>query len=166
MLPPSGAVRRSDKARVMMGSGLPPFFHCLDHLLPNGLAFIRGPQTACDPDVTLAVNGKSAGAKARLEDFDLSRTRIGRRESAHPIADAALLTQIRSCWSIARWNGPRRWPGFSLGLRVLFTNSKCPLAGSPLGMKTTRLCSKSSAQISPLGVAIIPCISPSLPPKL
>ena len=165
MLPPSGAVRRSDKARVMMGSGFLPFFHSLDHLLQNGLAFIRGPQTARDPDVTLAVNGKSAGAKARLEGFDLSRTRIGRREPAQPIACG--IADPNSILLVNReMERPQEMARVFFGVAGLVHKKQTPFGGISFGHENHGAVFQVDAQISPLGVAIIPCISPSLPPKL
>src|SRR5215831_9433713 len=79
----------------------------------------------------------------------------------------ALVIQMRSCWSMARWNGPLSLHGLSLfGLPSVDWQKNVTLEGSPFGIYTTLSSLKSSAQTSPLGVTITPCITPSLPPKL
>src|ERR1044072_5283303 len=80
---------------------------------------------------------------------------------------SALVIQIRSCWSIARWKGSVSLQGLSLlGLPSPARQKNCTLSGSPFGKWMTWSFSKSSVQTSPLGVTMMPCITPSCPPKL
>src|SRR5262245_29182592 len=68
---------------------------------------------------------------------------------------------------MARWNGPLSWHALSLfGFPSVVWQKNLTFEGSPFGKYTTLSSLKSSAQTSPLGVTMTPCITPSFPPKL
>src|SRR5262250_3402105 len=75
----------------------------------------------------------------------------------------AFETQIRSCWSMARWNGPRN---DLHGSALSPSQTIRPLVQSPLGMWMSWRFETPRAHTSPLGVAMMPCISPSCPLKV
>src|SRR5262249_50907216 len=75
----------------------------------------------------------------------------------------AFETQIRSCWSMTRWNGPRNdLHGSALSPSQMIRAS----VQSPLGMWMGWRFEPPSAHTSPLGVAMMPCIKPSRPLKV
>src|SRR5262245_37621929 len=71
--------------------------------------------------------------------------------------------QIRSCWSMARWNGPRN---DLHGSALSPSQTIRPLVQSPLGKWMSWRFETPRAHTSPLGVAMMPCISPSCPLKV
>src|SRR5262249_18798423 len=75
----------------------------------------------------------------------------------------AFETQIRSCWSMARWNGPRN---DLHGSALSPSQTIRPLVQSPFGMWMSWRFETPRAHMSPLGVAMMPCISPSRPSKV
>src|SRR5262247_1881225 len=75
----------------------------------------------------------------------------------------AFETQIRSCWSMARWNGPRN---DLHGSALSPSQTIRPLVQSPLVMWMSWRFETPRAHMSPLGVAMMPCISPSRPSKV
>src|SRR5215471_19516821 len=89
---------RPNQVRVVAGLA-----HDLNELFESGLPLRRIAKSVCDPDVSFAIDAKSASAIAGLEGLGLAR--IGSREAndgvpggtGHP--DPILLVD-------ARWNGP------------------------------------------------------------
>src|SRR5262249_13899955 len=75
----------------------------------------------------------------------------------------AFETQIRSCWSMARWNGPRN---DLHGSALSPSQTIRPLVQSPFGKCRSWRFETPRAHTSPLGVAMMPCISPSCPLKV
>src|SRR5262249_26731959 len=75
----------------------------------------------------------------------------------------AFETQIRSCWSMARWNGAMN---DLHGSALSPSQTIRPLVQSPLGKCRSWRFETPSAHTSPLGVAMMPCISPSCPLKV
>src|ERR1035438_7248590 len=69
-----------------------------------------------------------------------------------------LVIQMRSCWSIAKANGAISLHWFFRGLLVSFLQKIFALLGSPLGRYTNCDLIASTAQMSPLGVDMTPCI--------
>src|SRR4029077_2008368 len=75
-------------------------------------------------------------------------------------APKALVTQMRLCWSMPRWNGPTNdLHGSSLSP----SQTILPLLKSPLGKWMSWLFVIPTTHTSLLGVTMTPCISPSLP---
>ncbi len=72
-------------------------------------------------------------------------------------------TQMRSCWSMARWNGAVK---DLHGSALSPSQTMRPLFQSPLGKCSSCRLETPSAHTSPLGAVMMPCISPSRPPKL
>src|SRR5215468_5017204 len=72
----------------------------------------------------------------------------------------AFETQIRSCWSMARWNGPRK---DLHGSALSPSQTIRPLVQSPFWKCMSWRFETPRAHTSPLGVAMMPCISPSRP---
>jgi hypothetical protein len=114
------------------GVGIARCLRRLKHLSQDGPAFVRGAETARDPDVTLAINGESTGAIGRLESFDLARTRIGCREAAHPIADG-----IPDPDPVLLVNPEMEWPGelagIFFGVAGLVHKQQLPFGGIAFG---------------------------------
>src|SRR5262245_28998235 len=75
----------------------------------------------------------------------------------------AFATQIRSCWSMARWKGPRN---DLQGSALSPSQTIRPLVQSPFGKFKSWRFETPSAHTSPPGVAMIPCINPSRPPNV
>src|SRR5271169_4874450 len=121
--PPSGAVRSSAKDCVRMGSTLPVVFAASTICPKMARPLSEAPRRHVTQTLPLLSTASPLGLKPVLKVSTLLGlgSDAGKRHTQSPMA---FPTQIRSCWSIARWNGPASLPGFSLGLPVLFTNSK------------------------------------------
>src|SRR5262247_4406258 len=88
---------------------------------------------------------------------------VGSEAGKRITKSAPFETQMRSCWSMARWNGPRN---DLHGSALSPSQTIRPLVQSPLGMCTSWRFETPRAHTSPLGVAMMPCISPSCPLKV
>jgi hypothetical protein len=78
-------------------------------------------------------------------------------------APKPLVTQIRFCWSMPRWNGPTN---DLQGSTSLPSQRIRPLLQSPLGKCSSWFFEIPTAHTSPPGVAMMPCINPSWPLKV
>src|SRR5262252_6683197 len=90
-------------------------------------------------------------------------TLLGSEAGKRVTLSLAFETQIRSCWSMARWNGPRN---DLHGSALSPSQTIRPFVQSPLGKCRSWRFDTPSAHTSPFGVAMMPCISPSCPLKV
>src|SRR5262245_14700943 len=87
---------------------------------------------------------------------------VGSEAGKRITKSAPFETQMRSCWSMARWNGPRN---DLHGSALSPSQTIRPLVQSPLRKCRSWRFETPRAHTSPLGVAMMPCISPSCPLK-
>src|SRR5208283_869997 len=158
-LPPSALVCL-DIARVNTSSKLPPVLSAFPISSSTAKARAELPNRFVTQTLPWLSIPSPLPLKPALKVSTLVGSEAGKRvtKSAMP-----LVTQMRSCWSIPRKNGPR---SDLHGSSLKPSQSTLALLGSPLGMYTNWFFETPTTQTSVLGVTMTPGIRPSWPSKV